>query len=139
MAQINYFAEGLAFSVPNPRKKANWIKSVVKREGNSISCINFIFCTDAALLKLNKRYLNHTTFTDIITFQHSAAGNPIEGDVFLSIPRIKYNARLYKAEFDHELSRVMIHGVLHLLGYSDKSATQKAKMRQKEDAYLSLR
>ncbi len=108
-------------------------------EGGSIAAVNFIFCTDAHLLKLNTQYLHHNTLTDIVTFQHSAPGEPLEGDVFISVPRVKQNARAYKVEFDDELSRVIIHGVLHLLGYKDKSASQKAKMRQKEDAYLSLR
>lgn len=139
MAPIRYFNEGLEFSVPFPKKKARWIKWVVNTEGGRISAINIIFCTDAYLLKLNKQYLHHNTLTDIVTFQHSAPGEPLEGDIFISISRVKQNARTYKADFDHELSRVIIHGVLHLLGYKDKSASQKAKMRQKEDAYLSLR
>lgn len=103
-----------------------------------LSCINIIFCTDAYLAKLNTKYLRHKTLTDIITFQYSTPEEPLEGDVFISIPRVRENCRKFNVPFETELSRVMVHGILHLLGYSDKSSVQKAKMQLKEDAYLSL-
>jgi rRNA maturation RNase YbeY len=128
----------LKFSVPKPKKKAVWLNNVISREGKSLSYLNVIFCTDAYLSRLNKKYLKHNTLTDIITFQYSAPEEPIEADIFISIPRVKENARKLKVSFDHELSRVMVHGALHLIGFADKSPTQKANMRLKEDAYLSL-
>ncbi|MCK6616772.1 MAG: rRNA maturation RNase YbeY [Cyclobacteriaceae bacterium] len=136
---VRYFCEGLKFQVFQPRKKSKWLKSVVFKEGQSISLINVIFCSDSYLAKLNHRYLRHKSLTDIITFQYSNPEEAIEGDIFISIPRVKENARKFKVDFDIELSRVMVHGVLHLLGYSDKSSSDKAKMRLKEDTYLSLR
>jgi rRNA maturation RNase YbeY len=138
MNRVRFFSEGLKFSIPGPKKKAAWLSLVIGHEGKSLSCLNVIFCTDAHLSRLNKKYLNHSTLTDILTFQYSAPLEPIEGDLFISIPRVKENARKFNVPFEQELSRVMVHGVLHLLGYSDKSAAEKTKMRLKEDAYLSL-
>lgn len=88
---------------------------------------------------MNIQYLNHKTYTDIITFDNSEAPKLLEGDIFISVDRVKENAEKLKIPFVHELHRVMIHGVLHLLGYSDKTPRKKAEMRKKEDAYLSLR
>lgn len=101
--------------------------------------INVIFCSDQYLLQLNKGYLKHDYFTDILTFDLSEGAGPLEGDLFISIPRIRENAKLLKVDFSQELHRVIVHGVLHLMGYSDKKSADKARMREKEDAYLSLR
>lgn len=139
MASIRFFTEGIQFRIPKPRKTANWIQLVVKKEKKTISFLNFIFCNDKYLSKINVKYLGHKDLTDIITFEYSAQSKPLEADIFISIPRVKENARNYQIPFGTELSRVLIHGVLHLLGYSDKTASGKAKMRKKEDAYLSLR
>ncbi|QOI96777.1 MAG: rRNA maturation RNase YbeY [Flammeovirgaceae bacterium] len=136
---IRYFCEGVQFQVLQPRKKSKWLNAVVNKEGHSVSLINIIFCSDSYLAKLNRRYLGHKTLTDTITFQYSAPQESIEGDIFISIPRVKENSKKFKVDFDIELSRVMVHGVLHLLGYSDKSSSDKAIMRLKEDTYLSLR
>jgi probable rRNA maturation factor len=138
MPAINFFSEDLDFTVPQPRKTTSWIKAAIAKEKHKLVSLNYIFCTDQYLLSINKEYLNHKTLTDIITFDNSEGGGQIEGDIFISVERVKENARKFERPFVEELRRVMIHGVLHLLGYSDKTAAQKSRMRGKEDAYLSL-
>lgn len=98
--------------------------------------INFIFCNDEFLIGINRKYLNHDNYTDIITFDYSE-GNVVSGDIFISIDRIKENAKNYGVSFENELYRVMIHGILHLCGYKDKRRTEKEKMTAGEDKYLS--
>jgi probable rRNA maturation factor len=138
MALINFFTEKIRFKLTSERKTSNWIKSVVKKEGYPVSEINFIFCSDEHLSEINLQYLNHKTLTDIITFDYSV-NKSLQGDIFISIPRVKENALKFKVDLDSEVHRVMIHGVLHLMGYKDKSKSEKAIMREKEDACLSLR
>jgi probable rRNA maturation factor len=138
MALVNYFSEDINFDIPNPRKTARWIKGAVIRERKSLKEINYIFCSDEYLLKINQFYLNHSTLTDIVTFD-SSEKSCLAGDIFISIPRVIENAKKFEVSLKDELHRVMIHGVLHLMGYSDKSKAEKTKMRKKEDAYLSLR
>ena len=99
--------------------------------------INFIFCTDEYLGELNKIWLHHSTLTDIITFPFSEQEDTISGDIYISIERVQENARTFGDPAEKELKRVMIHGVLHLIGYKDKSPGEKKKMRQKENYYLS--
>jgi probable rRNA maturation factor len=139
MAQIDFFAQDISFKLFKPAKTRLWIKHVIRLEKKHLAHINYIFCSDLYLLGINKQYLNHRTLTDIITFDTSEGENEIEGDVFMSIERVQANAAELATTFDDELHRVMIHGVLHLVGYADKSAREKSEMRKKEDAYLSLR
>ena len=139
MAAINFFAQDLNFKVPHPRKTKAWIKEVIKRENKTLANLNYIFCSDAYLLTINEQYLNHKTLTDIITFDNSEHDGTIEGDIFISLERVRENAAALKTDFEDELHRVLIHGVLHLSGYSDKTTKQKSQMRKKEDACLSLR
>ena len=139
MAQINFFDQDITFNLPEPRKTRQWIKEVISLEGRQLSGLNYIFCSDGYLLSINQQYLNHKTFTDIITFDNSDGGEDVEGDIFISVERVRENAKKHRTDFDEELHRIVIHGVLHLLGYSDKSARAKSLMRKKEDAYLSLR
>jgi len=101
--------------------------------------LNYIFCSDAYLLQINQQYLNHDTYTDIITFDNSETEKVITGDIFISIERIRENAAKYNITEADELHRVIIHGALHLLGYKDKTAVTKQKMTEKEDFYLSRR
>jgi probable rRNA maturation factor len=108
-------------------------------EGATIQEINYIFCSDSYLLSLNQGFLKHNTFTDIITFDNSEDPSSLEGEIYISIERVKENAKKYNVPIEDELSRVMIHGVLHLLGFKDKKPTEKALMRKKEEACLSLR
>jgi rRNA maturation RNase YbeY len=140
MPLINYFSHKTRYKLKSPRKVTSWIKQVVKAEGARIQEINFIFCSDSYLLTLNQGYLKHNTFTDIITFDNSPeSGSSISGEIYISINRVRENADKYKVQFEDELNRVMIHGVLHLLGYKDKKPSEKALMRKKEEACLSLR
>jgi rRNA maturation RNase YbeY len=139
MALINFFSEDIHFKLEHPIKTSRWVKQAVKMERKSLNQLNFIFCSDTYLLEINKQYLNHRSLTDIVTFDNSEGGKSIEGDVFISIDRVYENASKFNVAFDQELHRVIIHGVLHLIGYGDKDIAAKMKMRKKEDAYLSLR
>ena len=112
---------------------------MISRENCTLKHLNYIFCSDEYLLDLNKQYLNHKTLTDVITFDSSEEPTVIEGDIFISIERVQSNAKELSQTEDEELHRVIIHGVLHLLGYTDKTKSGQILMRKKEDAYLSLR
>ena len=136
---IRFFAEQTEFSLPHPRKTTRWLKLVASKERASVGELNYIFCTDPFLLDINKKFLRHDTYTDIITFDNSTSAGSIEGDIFISLDRVRENAGKYNITFDEELHRVMVHGVLHLAGYADKSPSQKQLMKKKEDTYLSLR
>ena len=139
MAAIDFFSQDISFKLPRPRKTKQWIQEVVARERRTLVHLNYIFCSDAYLLSLNEQYLRHKTLTDIITFDSSEEDRMIEGEIFISVDRVRSNAEELKTTFDEEIHRVIVHGVLHLIGYSDKSASDKRGMRKKEDAYLSLR
>ncbi len=139
MAIVHFISNKIKFKLKNPRKVSAWIKDVVQQEGASIQEINYVFCTDAYLLAINAGFLNHNSFTDIITFNYSENPSVIEGEMYISIDRVKENANKFHEQFEDELSRVMIHGVLHLLGYNDKRPDEKTLMRKKEEACLSLR
>ena len=136
---IHFFYEDIDFQFSPIRNTKSWLKEVIAREHNALGELNYIFCSDAFLTDINKQYLNHNTLTDIITFDTSdGSRGVIQGEIYISIERIKENAIKFKTSFQRELLRVMVHGVLHLLGYGDKTAQQKKIMRKKEDAYLSL-
>jgi len=135
---VRFFSEGIDFKLPHPRKTSLWIKSVVKKERKTLNSINYIFCTDLYLLQINQQYLNHNTLTDIVTFDYSQKSS-LNGEIYISIDRVKENSGIFSRPFDEELHRVIIHGVLHLAGYKDKSKTEKALMGKKEEACLSLR
>jgi probable rRNA maturation factor len=115
-----------------------WIETIAKTEKKTVGGINYVFVNDDELLKLNKQYLKHNSYTDIITFDYTE-GKEISGDIFISVDRVKENAKKFKAKFDDELHRVMIHGVLHLCGYKDKTPKDSKEMRKKEDFSLSKR
>lgn len=138
MAVINYFSQKPRFKLKNPSKTSSWIKKTVKSEGKSLISLNYIFCTDEYLREMNIQFLNHKTYTDIITFNYNPSETEIEGEIYISIDRVRENAETYNTDFPTELNRVLIHGVLHLLGYNDKNKSQKKAMREKEDSYLSL-
>jgi rRNA maturation RNase YbeY len=136
---INFFNEDISFTVKQKRSLRTWIRNTIISENHRLKLLNFIFCSDAYLLDINKQYLNHDTYTDIITFDNSDVKLEIAGDIFISIDRVKENAKELELDATEELHRVIIHGTLHLLGYSDKSKTSKAQMTDKEDHYLSKR
>jgi probable rRNA maturation factor len=132
MISFNYET---AFSLDNETQLADWIVNVISEEGYKLEEINYIFCDDEYLLKLNVEFLNHDTLTDIISFDNSV-GKIIQGDIFISIERVKENAIDFKVSTLEELYRVMVHGVLHYCGYKDKSEDEEKVMRQKENHYL---
>lgn len=139
MPSLHFFEEEVKFKLPHPRKTSNWIKESIKKEKKKLVELNYIFCSDKYLREINIQYLKHKTYTDIVTFDTSEGPGLIQGDIFISIDRVRENAAKFNTEFEEEIHRVIIHGVLHLLGYSDKSSRKKSSMRKKEDAYLSLR
>lgn len=136
---INFFIEDIDFSLKQKGKIRSWIKEVIVTEGYRLRELNFIFCDDDYLFQLNQQYLEHDTLTDIITFDNSLDDQSILGDIFISIERVNENALKYGATLVDELHRVIIHGVLHLLGYSDKGKVAGEAMRALENRYLSLR
>ncbi|RZL42349.1 MAG: rRNA maturation RNase YbeY [Pedobacter sp.] len=136
---INFFLEDVSYNLRDKQLLRNWINQTISSEKYSLSELNFIFCSDDYLLEINKQYLNHDTFTDIITFDNSEEEKVIFGDIFISIDRIKENAANFKVGMKDELHRVIIHGTLHLLGYPDKKKEEKALMTTKEDFYLAER
>lgn len=135
---IYFFNEEVPFLLRDKKKLRNWIVSVLNTEKYILKNVNFIFCSDQYLHKANLTYLQHDTYTDIITFDTSETHNELSGDIFISIDRVRENANIFKVNFKNELYRVMIHGILHLVGYKDKSKKEKELMRAKEDYFLSL-
>ena len=136
---IHFFSEEISFTLDEEKQTISWIENILYQEKQVSKSINYIFCSDDYLLKINKDYLNHDTLTDIITFDNSEEEGKIEADIFISIDRVKENSHSLDKKFDEELHRVIIHGLLHLAGYNDKTEDDKAEMRKKEDACLSLR
>lgn len=134
---INFFTEEIKYDLKHKTKIRTWIKNTIEAEGYVLEELNFIFCSDEYLLAINQQYLQHDTYTDVITFDNSEVLKTITGDIFISIERIQENARNYRGKTADELCRVMIHGTLHLLGYKDKGKAAKTLMTQKEDQYLS--
>ncbi|MCB0804789.1 MAG: rRNA maturation RNase YbeY [Bacteroidales bacterium] len=137
-ASIHFFEENIRFRLRHKLKIRKWIDAVFLSENTSRGEINFIFCDDSYLHDLNVKYLQHDTLTDIITFDQSENPEQMDGDIFISIERVKENAKQYGVSFVNELHRVMVHGVLHLCGYHDKAKNEIKVMREKEDYYLSL-
>lgn len=135
---INFFNENIRFLLKDKSYLRTWVSDTVINKKKKVGPINFVFCTDKHLLSLNKTYLQHNTLTDILTFDYTAE-NCVSGDIFISIERVKYNSKQLNTTFKDEIHRVMIHGVLHLCGYSDKSPKEKTLMRKQEDKCLSLR
>lgn len=159
---ISFNNEDVQFNLKNKTKLKSWIVSTIEKKKQKAGDISFVFCSDAFLLEMNKEYLNHDTYTDIITFDYSGDESsigkdfstplevtakgakskttktslPISGDIFISIDRVQENADKFSKTFEDELHRVIIHGVLHLLGYKDKTKIAKAEMTKQEDLCL---
>lgn len=136
MNDIYFFSEEVSFTLPDPAAKAAWIQSVIQQEGYALIQLNFIFCSDLYLHAKNIQYLQHDTLTDVLTFDYADTPNTIEGDIYISIDRVSANAQTWQQSFMQELQTVMVHGVLHLLGYEDQTPAAKALMRQKETEYI---
>lgn len=139
MPSVNFFEEDIHFDLKNKLKVKQWIKATIAAEGYKLQELNYIFCSDSYLLQINQQYLDHDTYTDIITFDNSEKPGMIEGDIFISIDRTRENAKKFITGEINELHRVIIHGALHLLGYKDKTAESKKLMTAKEDQYLGIR
>ncbi|MBV6452979.1 MAG: Endoribonuclease YbeY [Bacteroidetes bacterium ADurb.Bin141] len=137
-AEINFFCEGCTFILRNKTAVRHWIEHCITLNKRKSGVINVIFCKDSFLLNYNKKYLKHNTLTDIITFDYSE-NKTLSGDIFISIDRLRENSKLLKTSLKDETHRVIIHGVLHLCGYKDKSPSDKARMTQAENKCLSLR
>ena len=136
-SQIKFYSE-CDFELRNTQPIIDWIQITAKQEGKQVVEINFIFCDDEDLHKINLEFLDHDTYTDIITFDYSV-GDELISEIYISVERVKENANDYSDCFEEELQRVLIHGVLHLCGYKDKGEEERAVMRKKENYYLSLR
>lgn len=136
---IHFFSEDTSFQFSDQAPTSVWIERIINQEKRVTGDLNFIFCSDTHLHQMNLTYLNHDNLTDIITFDNSDTVEHISGDVFISVDRVIENAAGLSTDFEQELNRVIIHGILHLIGYNDKSPEEKARMREKEDACLSLR
>ena len=135
---ILFFEEDIKFSLKGRNKTKRWLRDIAKLQGFKIGELNYIFCSDEYLYQINVEYLNHNTYTDIITFDNSEKEKIIEGDVFLSIERIKENAIKEKVSFEKEMTRVMSHGLLHLMGYKDKKEEDRIIMREMENKAILI-
>lgn len=138
MSQINFFFEYPGFSLENENRIRDWLKSVALNEGFEIQALSYVFLTDENLKSLNDKHLNHNYYTDILTFDLSDIDKMIEADIFISVDRVRENAQTEKVNFNEELMRVIVHGLLHLLGYDDKSDQDKLQMRAEENKRLAL-
>ena len=142
---ILFFSQDISFSLKKKSEIKKLILALIRKEKRKAGDISFIFCSDKFLLALNKKFLRHDTLTDVITFPYASPLTPLQrrgekgalsAEIFISIKRVKANAKKFEVLFENELRRVMIHGVLHLCGYKDKTAAEKKEMRKREDYYL---
>lgn len=135
---VEFHSASVRFSPDNPNEISTWIRDAVKRENRELLSLSVVFCSDDYLLSINQNYLGHFDYTDVITFDLSE-DSQISGEVYISIDRIRENALKFAVPFTDELHRVIIHGVMHLCGYTDDNPEAKRRMTEKEDYYLSLR
>lgn len=134
MISFNYELE---FQLENEEQYSSWISNVISSENKKEGDINYVFCDDEYILEINKQYLDHDYYTDIISFDYSV-GNELHGDIFISIERVRENAIEFDVTFDEELKRVLAHGVLHYCGYKDKTKEEELLMRSKEDEKIKM-
>lgn len=135
---VRYFCEDIKFNFKDKLSNNRWLKLVAGSEIKKLGDINVIFCSDNYILDVNMKYLQHDYFTDIITFDY-CQGDVLSGDLFISVDSVRENAVEYGAEFDEEIHRVIVHGLLHLIGYDDHTPEDQKTMREKENYYLALR
>lgn len=135
---VSYFTEDISFLFKGKRLTSRWLKAVAQSEGKQLGDISVIFCSDKYILDVNIKYLKHDYYTDIITFDY-CEGNTLSGDLFISIDSVRENASFYGSSFADELNRVIVHGLLHLIGYDDHTEADIAMMRAKENYYLEQR
>lgn len=135
-SKVYFFFDSTRLTLPNRTVLKKFIESIFKRERTKLAKLNYVFCTDEKLLEMNKQYLSHDYYTDIITFDFSDASSPTEGEVYISTDRVRENALSNKVTLGSEILRVVFHGALHLCGYRDKTRAEQAEMRAKEDFYI---
>ena len=135
---ITFQTEDIEMPAINEEQVREWIKAVAASYGKRVGPISYFFCSDQRILEVNLEYLQHDYYTDIITFDY-CEGNRLSGDLFISVDSVRENALFYGTEFSDELNRVMVHGLLHLIGYDDHTEEEQKTMREKEDYYLSVR
>jgi probable rRNA maturation factor len=138
MESIYFFNENIRFTLKDKKKIRSWIRTTVLEYHFVTGDINFVFCDDDYLSNINVKYLKHNTLTDIITFSLSNNKDILSGDIYISIPRVKENAEKFKVAFENELHRVIIHGILHLIGFNDSTQKEKSEIRKREDLCLSM-
>lgn len=135
---VQFFFNDAKGSLSNKRQLNTFIKDLFSLEGRELHSLKYIFCSDEYLLSINREFLQHDDYTDVITFCLSEEVDPVEGEIYISIDRVRENAKSVKVTFTHELHRVIFHGALHLCGFTDKKPTQKLKMTTAENKYLDL-
>jgi rRNA maturation RNase YbeY len=135
---IYFFSEEINFELKEKLNRKRWLKNIATKAGFNIRELNYVFCSDEYLYQINLEYLNHETYTDIITFDNSEKEFDLSGDIFISIDRVNENAKTHNQEIETELSRVLAHGLLHLMGYKDKTKEESTLMRQKEEESINL-
>ncbi len=136
--KVFFFFENITISIKNRTALKRFIEFIFKKEGKKLETLNYVFCTDDYLLQINREYLKHDYYTDIITFDLSESKTTLIGDIYISIDRVKENAKALNTTLQNETNRVMFHGVLHLCGYKDKTKSETIIMREKEEEYLAL-
>lgn len=136
--KIHFFYQDVRVALQNREALKTFLIKLFRKEQTALTSLNVVFCSDEGLLEINRQYLQHNYFTDIITFPLSAEGTPVEAELYISIDRVRENAKENKISFKDELHRVIFHGCLHLVGYNDKSSQQIKKIREREDYYLRL-
>lgn len=135
---VSFFYEETKFKIRKAKKIKLWIDKIIKQEKNLLQQVNIIFCSDSYLYEINLQHLQHDTLTDIITFDYSPQKQYIQADLYISIERVKENAKKFKISIFNEILRVIAHGIMHLIGYNDKTNKEKEIMRNKEDQYIKL-
>ncbi len=135
---VHFFSEDIDFELPEKLRRKRWLKQLAADAGFRIKELNYVFCSDEYLYQMNVDYLNHDTYTDIITFDNSEKAKELEGDIFISVDRVRENAKSVQVEEEVELTRVLAHGLLHLMGYKDKAKEEASLMRSKEEEAIEL-
>ena len=135
---IHFFSEEIPYTLKQKLNRKRWLTKIATNAGFKIKELNYVFCSDEYLYQMNRDYLKHDTYTDIITFDNSEKKDDIEGDIFISIDRVRENAKTLAQEVETEMNRVLAHGLLHLMGYKDKTQEEAALMRLKEEESIKL-
>ena len=136
-SKVKFFFDGISINIKQRRRLKAFVHDIFKKEKKSLHQINYVFCKDKRLLAINREYLGHDYYTDIITFDLSENRNAIRAEVYVSADRVRENAAIHEVTIDREFQRVIFHGALHLCGYADKTLTDRKRMRNREEYYLA--